>query len=130
MTEPAAPFVPTGIRLHKKSRTLEIAFPDDTRFMYPCEYLRVFAPASRGQVPDRPVHGKHRVEITLVKAQGETSLQLEFDDGFSGSYSWETLHALGVDYEGEPCYSLLHPPLLVNGSWLWLSRSPPFSKDG
>ena len=99
MTEPAAPVAPTGIKLHKKSRLLEIVFSDDTCFMYPCEYLRVSAPASAGQGPDKPVHGKQRVGITQIEPQGTEALQLEFDDGFSGSYSWEALHALGVNHD-------------------------------
>ena len=43
MTEAAAPF-PTDIKLHKKSRLLQISYADGLRFMYPCEYLRVSAP--------------------------------------------------------------------------------------
>ncbi len=99
MTEPAAAAIPTGIKLHKKSRLLEIAFSDDTHFMYPCEYLRVSVPAGSGQATDIPVHGKRRVEITHLEPQGTESLQLDFDDGFTGNYSWENLQALGVNYE-------------------------------
>jgi len=99
MTEPAAPVTPTGIKLHKKSRLLEIAFSDDTHFMYPCEYLRVSVPASAGQGVDSPVHGKQRVEITQIEPQGTESLELVFDDGFSGGFSWETLYELGVNHD-------------------------------
>lgn len=100
MTEPASAIVPTDIKLHRKSRLLEIAFSNDTRFMLPCEYLRVSAPAAAGQDTDAPVHGKQRVEITHLEPQGAEALQLDFDDGSSARYSWETLHALGVNYEG------------------------------
>ncbi|NNG12499.1 MAG: DUF971 domain-containing protein [Halobacteria archaeon] len=99
MTEPASAIVPTDIKLHQKSRLLEIGFADDTRFMLPCEYLRVFAPAAAGEDTDTPVHGKQRVEIMHLEPQGTEALQLDFDDGFSGRYSWETLHALGVNHE-------------------------------
>lgn len=99
MTEPVAPVAPTGIKLHKKSRLLEISFADDTSFMYPCEYLRISAPASTGHKEDMPVHGKQRVGITQIQPQGTDALQLEFDDGFSCRYSWEALHALGEHYE-------------------------------
>jgi len=98
MTTSAPPVAPTGIRLHSKSRVLEIAFTDDTRFLYPCEYLRVHAPPG-AEPAGLPVHGKLRVGITNVERQGSAALLLDFDDGYSGSYSWETLHALGVQYE-------------------------------
>jgi len=98
MTVSAPPVAPTGIRLHSKSRVLEIAFADDTRFLYPCEYLRVHAPPD-AEPADSPVHGKLRVGITSVERQGSAALLLAFDDGYSGSYSWETLHALGMHYE-------------------------------
>ena len=51
MTEYESLIVPTEINLHKKSCLLEIAFSDGSRFGYPCEYLRVFSPASMGQCP-------------------------------------------------------------------------------
>jgi DUF971 family protein len=33
--------VPTEIRLHRKSRLLEVAYDDGSRYELPCEYLRV-----------------------------------------------------------------------------------------
>jgi len=99
MPEPATPVTPTAIKLHRKSRLLEVAFSDDSRFLYPCEYLRVLAPAAAEQEPDKPVHGKRLVGITHIEPQGTTALQLDFDDGFSCSYTWKDLHALGADYE-------------------------------
>ena len=99
MTEPSTPVTPTAIKLHRKSRLLEIAFSDNMRFLYPCEYLRVLAHEPKGQGSDKPVYGKRLVEITHIEPQGTTTLQLEFDDGFSCSYAWEDLHALGTDYE-------------------------------
>ena len=99
MTEPASASVPTDIKLHRKSRLLEIGFADDTHFMLPCEYLRVFAPGNAREESDRPVYGKQRVEITHLEPVGTDTLQLDFDDGFSDRFSWETLHALGVHHE-------------------------------
>jgi len=97
MTESSAPVVPTDIKLHRKSRLLEISYADGLRFMYPCEYLRVSAPDA--SAADAPVHGKQRVEITQLEPQGTAALQLTFDDGFSASYAWHTLHALGANHE-------------------------------
>jgi len=99
MSEPATPVTPTAIKLHRKSRLLEIAFSDDSRFLYPCEYLRVMASAAGGQDTARPVHGKRLVGITHIEPQGTTALQLDFDDGFSCNYAWENLHTLGADYD-------------------------------
>ena len=99
MPEPAPPVAPTEISLHKKSRLLEIAFSDGLRFNYPCEYLRVFTTESGVQPLGKPVHDKQRVNISSIEPQGTSSLQLDFDDGYSGSYSWNTLHKLGENYE-------------------------------
>ena len=91
--------VPTDIKLHKKSRLLEISFADGLRFMYPCEYLRVSAPQDVEGKGGIPVHGKQRVEITQLEPQGVDALQLTFDDGFSVSYAWPTLHTLASNHE-------------------------------
>jgi DUF971 family protein len=99
MAEPAATIAPTGIRLHRKLRLLEIAFSDDGRFMYPCEYLRVTLPAEDGRETDIPVHGKQMVGITHIEPQGTASLRLDFDDGYSASCTWDALHELGLNYE-------------------------------
>lgn len=99
MTEPVAPATPTEINLHQKSRLLEIAFSDGFRFNYPCEYLRVFATESRVQPLDKPVHDKQRVGISSIEPQGISLLKLDFDDGYSGSYSWSTLYKMGENYD-------------------------------
>ena len=99
MTEHESPITPTEINLHKKSRLLEIVFSDGSRFNYPCEYLRVFSPASLEQAQNASVCGKEMVDIASIEPQGTSLLQLDFDDGCTGSYSWNTLHELGVNYD-------------------------------
>ncbi|MGD8921287.1 MAG: gamma-butyrobetaine hydroxylase-like domain-containing protein, partial [Gammaproteobacteria bacterium] len=49
--------VPTEIRLHKKSRLLEIAYDDGSRFRLPCEYLRISSPSAevRGHGPGQEI---------------------------------------------------------------------------
>ena len=89
---------PTGICLHQKSRLLKINFADGVSFDLPCEYLRVFPPSNRDR-EQGPVHGKARVNIASIEPQGEEALLLAFDDGYSESYSWPLLHALGLAYE-------------------------------
>ncbi|HEV8552503.1 MAG TPA: gamma-butyrobetaine hydroxylase-like domain-containing protein, partial [Casimicrobiaceae bacterium] len=34
---------PTEIKLHQKSRMLEISFADGNTFRFPCEFLRVYS---------------------------------------------------------------------------------------
>ena len=91
---------PTEINLHQKSRLLEIAYSDGFRFKYPCEYLRVFSTAAEVKVMDKPVHGKQRVNISMLDPQGTYALKITFDDGHdTGIYSWNTLHELGKNYD-------------------------------
>lgn len=91
---------PTEIKLHQKSRLLEIAYSDGFRFQYPCEYLRVFSTAAEVKVMSKPVHGKEKVNISLLDPQGTYALRISFDDGHdTGIYSWDTLYKLGRNYE-------------------------------
>jgi DUF971 family protein/molybdopterin converting factor small subunit len=92
--------MPTEIKLHQKSRLLEIAFSDGFRFNYPCEYLRVFSTSAEVKVMDKPVHGKERVNISQIEPQGTYAIRVHFDDGHdTGIFSWGTLHDLGVNYK-------------------------------
>ena len=49
--------VPTEIRLHQKSRLMEIAFADGKTFKLPYEFLRVHSPSAevRGHGPGQEV---------------------------------------------------------------------------
>ena len=118
MTEHESLIIPTEINLHKKSRLLEVAYSDGSHFNYSFEYLRVFSPASMGQALDAPVYGKERVNIGNIEPQGTSLLQMDFDDGYTGSYSWNTLHELGGSYERNwqfnyrdwfGCFSIIEP---------------------
>lgn len=96
--------MPTEIKLHQKSRMLEIAFSDGQRFELPCEFLRVYSPSAevRGHGPGQEVLqvGKKNVEITDVQPVGSYAVQLVFSDGHdSGLYSWDYLHDLGINQE-------------------------------
>ena len=95
---------PTEIKLHQKSRILEIAFDDGKRFSLPCEYLRVFSPSAevRGHGPGQEVLqvGKRDVEIKEIEPVGNYAVKLGFSDGHdTGLYSWEYLHELGEKQE-------------------------------
>ena len=92
---------PTEIKLHQKSRTLEIAFADGKRFTLPCELLRVYSPSAevRGHGPGQEVLqvGKINAEITGIEPVGTYAVNLAFTDGHnSGIYSWDYLYHLGT----------------------------------
>jgi len=95
---------PTEIKLHQKSRTLEIAFADGSRFNFPCEFLRVYSPSAevRGHGPGQEVLqvGKINAEITGIEPVGTYAVNLAFTDGHnSGIYSWDYLYDLGTHQE-------------------------------
>ncbi len=95
---------PTEIKLHQKSRVLEIAFSDGRRFRLPCEFLRVYSPSAevRGHGPGQEVLqvGKKDVEITRIDPVGSYAVQLAFSDGHdTGIYSWDLLYDYGERQE-------------------------------
>ncbi len=95
---------PTDIKLHQKSRALEIAFDDGSHFNLSCEYLRVYSPSAevRGHGPGQEVLqvGKENVNIAHIEPVGTYAVSLHFDDGHNtGIYSWDWLHHLGVNQE-------------------------------
>ena len=95
---------PTEIKLHQKSRILEIAFDDGKRFELPCEYLRVFSPSAevRGHGPGQEVLqvGKREVGIKEIEPVGVYAVKLAFSDGHdTGLYSWDYLYELGEKQE-------------------------------
>ena len=95
---------PTEITLHQKSRLLEIAFDDGTRFKLPFEFLRVLSPSAevKGHGPGQEVLqvGKRNVLLTELEPVGSYALKLVFDDGHdSGLYTWEYLHHLGSNQQ-------------------------------
>jgi DUF971 family protein len=91
---------PTEITLHQKSRVLEVAFSDGTRFELPFELLRVYSPSAevRGHGPGQEVlqTGKKEIDIVALEPVGSYAVQPRFSDGHAtGIYSWEYLHDLG-----------------------------------
>ena len=96
--------VPSDIKLHKKSRILELCYDGGARYELPCEYLRVFTPSAeaRGHGPGQEVlqTGKRNVEIERIEPVGTYALRLVFSDGHdSGLYSWDLLRNLAVHHE-------------------------------
>jgi DUF971 family protein len=95
---------PTEIKLHRKSRVLEIAFSDGKTFQFPGEFLRVYSPSAevRGHGPGQEVlqTGKKEVSISHIEPVGNYAIQLNFSDGHNtGLYSWDLLYDYGVHQE-------------------------------
>ena len=91
---------PTEIKLHKKSRILELSFEDGERFELTYEFLRVFTPSAeaRGHGPGQEVlqFGKRDVGIERIEAVGNYAIRPVFSDGHeSGLYTWDLLYNLG-----------------------------------
>lgn len=95
---------PTEIKLHQKSRVLEVAFDDGRTFRLPYEFLRVFSPSAevRGHGPGQEVLqvGKREVDIRQVEPVGSYAIQPTFSDGHAtGIFSWDYLYQLGLEQE-------------------------------
>jgi len=95
---------PTDIKLHQRSRVLELHFDDGYVCNLTCEYLRVFSPSAevQGHGPGQEVLqlGKEEVGISEISPTGNYAIKIHFDDGHdSGLYTWGYLYALGKRYE-------------------------------
>ena len=95
---------PTEIKLHQKSRKMELLFPDGSRFELSYELLRVYSPSAevRGHGPGQEVLqvGKCDVDLLSLEPSGSYAVQPTFSDGHStGIYSWDYLSWLGKNRE-------------------------------
>lgn len=96
--------VPTEIKLHQKSRVLEVHFDDGSQFQLPCEYLRVYSPSAevRGHGPGQETlqMGKEDVNISTLEPVGNYGIKPTFSDGHdTGIFSWQELYSLGANME-------------------------------
>ena len=95
---------PTGIKIRRAEKTLEIAFDDGAAFSLPAEYLRVESPSAevQGHGPGQKVlvAGRRHVGIADAEPVGNYAVRLIFDDLHdSGLYSWRYLYQLGAERE-------------------------------
>jgi DUF971 family protein len=93
---------PTEIKLHQKSRVMELVFSDGSRFELSYELLRVYSPSAEvcGHGPGQEVLqvGKSEVDISTLEPVGNYAVQPTFSDGHStGLYSWDYLYWLGTN---------------------------------
>src|SRR2546430_7339059 len=77
---------PIEIKLHQKSRVLEISYSDGSRFELPYEFLRVYSPSAEvgGHGPGQEVlqSGKKDVDILTLEPVGSYAVQPHFSDRF------------------------------------------------
>ncbi|WP_028467884.1 gamma-butyrobetaine hydroxylase-like domain-containing protein [Neptunomonas japonica] len=95
--------IPSNIKLHKKSKTLELIYDQDS-YELSAEFLRVHSPSAevRGHgIGNGTLQtGKKFVAINGVEATGNYALKIIFDDGHdSGLFTWEYLHDLAVQHD-------------------------------
>ncbi len=95
---------PTHITVRKKSRAVEVAWADGTRYALPFEYLRVYSPSAEvrghGGGEGKLELAKENVQVTKVEPVGFYAVRLHFDDGHdTGLYSWDFLRELGAEYD-------------------------------
>ena len=93
--------VPTEIKLHQKSRVLELAYENGDRYELSFEFLRVFTPSAEarghGVGQDTLQVGKRDVDVVSIEPVGNYAIRPVFSDGHdSGLYSWDVLHGLCV----------------------------------
>lgn len=96
--------IPSEIKLHQKSRRLELIYGESESYALDFEYLRVYTPSAeaRGHGPGQETlqTGKRNVDIKSIEPVGTYALRLVFSDGHdSGLYSWDLLYNLGKHHD-------------------------------
>jgi len=97
--------MPTGIKLHKVSRYLEVSYASGESFNLPFEYLRAFSPGAEEKV-SREMGNKitvnKYVSISAINPVGSYAIQIVFDDGHeTGIYSWARLYDLALNVKSD-----------------------------
>ena len=96
--------IPSEIKLHQKSRRLELIYEGGEAYSLDFEYLRVYTPSAevRGHGPGKETlqTGTRNVDIERIEPVGTYALRLVFSDGHdSGLYSWDMLYNLGKHHD-------------------------------
>ncbi|MBA3033766.1 MAG: DUF971 domain-containing protein [Gammaproteobacteria bacterium] len=94
----------TEIKLHQKSREMELSFADGSNFRLSFEFLRVNSPSAevRGHGPGQETlqTGKRDVDISALEPVGNYAVLPFFSDGHdTGIYSWDLLYQLGKNHD-------------------------------
>ena len=101
MNEPQIP-PPTDLKLHRRSRELEVRFADGMNARLPAELLRVYSPSAevKGHSAGEGilVTGKEAVNVAAIEPVGRYAVRIVFDDGHNtGLYTWALLYELCVE---------------------------------
>ena len=103
---------PTEIKLHQKSRVLEVSFSDGSRFELPYEFLRVYSPSAevRGHGPGQEIlqTGKKDVDILRLEPVAVTRYSRIFPTGTAPASTpgtTSTIWARIVNHSGGPISS-------------------------
>ena len=94
--------IPTAIKLHKASKTLELEYGSDERHVLSAEFLRVHSPSAEVQGHGNPVlqTGKLNVGLEQIEPAGQYALKLTFSDGHdSGLSTWDYLERLALNQQ-------------------------------
>lgn len=96
--------IPTEIKLHQKSRLMELTFSNGRHFSLSYEFLRCYSPSAevRGHGPGQEVLqvGKKDVDVVTIEPIGSYAVKPCFSDGHeSGIYSWDYLYYLGENQD-------------------------------
>ena len=91
--------LPTDIKLHQKSKRLELSFTDSRIYSFSYEFLRVHSPSAevRGHSPSQAVLQLDKVSVGVkeVELVGAYALKITFDDGHNtGLYTWDYFRGL------------------------------------
>ena len=91
--------VPSEIKLHRRSRELELCYANGESYRLSGEYLRVHSPSAEvmGHGPGEEVlqSGKLNVGISDIRPVGHYAVQLVFDDGHDTGYNAPPLTPTG-----------------------------------
>jgi DUF971 family protein len=95
---------PTEIKLHRRSRELEVRFGDGMGRRFSAEFLRVHSPSAevKGHAAGEGilVTGKEHVNIVRVEPVGRYAVRLVFNDGHNtGLYTWPILYELCAEHD-------------------------------
>lgn len=95
---------PIEIKLHKRSKELEVRFADGLGRRLSAEFLRVHSPSAEVKQHSGGegllVTEKENVGIASLEPVGRYAVKLIFDDGHdTGLYTWAILYEYCADYE-------------------------------
>ena len=91
--------LPIDIKLHQKSKRLELSFSDSRIYSFSYKFLRVHSPSAevRGHSPSQAVLQLDKVSVGVkeVELVGAYALKITFDDGHNtGLYTWDYFREL------------------------------------